>query len=115
MTPARWAWDDDAPLIGVEADDDKTEDETEGSREVGVEAVVGGGVVRVEEEDGNVVEGVADMDEGVTDMDEGVAEVKGVMLDSKPVVWTSVGLDDGDGGGEDGPPYTQTLSEPRGI
>lgn len=85
MTPARWACDDDAPLIGVEADDDKTEDETEGSREGGVEAVVGGGVVRVEEEDGNVVEGVTDMDEGVTDMDEGVAEVKGGMLDSEPV------------------------------
>ena len=79
MTPAWWVRDDDVLLIGVEeVDDGKTEDETEGSREGGVEAVVGGGVVRGEEEDGNVMEGVADMDVGV-------AEVKGVMVDSEPV------------------------------
>ena len=79
MTPARWARDDDAPLIGVEeVDDGKMEDETEGSREGGTEVVVGGGVVRVKEEDGNVLEGMADMDEGV-------AEVKGVILDSEVV------------------------------
>jgi len=81
MTPARWARDDDAPLIGVEeVGDGKMEDETEteGSREGGTEVVVGGGVVRVEEEGGNVLEGMADMDEGV-------AEVKGVMVDSEPV------------------------------
>ena len=69
-------WDDDAQLIGVEeVDYGRMEDETGGSG--GVEAVVRGGV-RVEEEDGNVVEGVADMDVGVTNGTE-------VMLDSEPV------------------------------
>lgn len=79
MTPARFARDDDAPLIGVDdVDDGKTEDEAEGRREGGAEVVVGGGVVRVEEEDGNVLE-------GITDVGEGVAEIEEVMLDSEPV------------------------------
>ena len=73
MTPARWAWDDDAPLIGVEEVDDG---------EGGVEAVVSGGVVSegvvIVEEDGNVVE-------SITDMDVGVAEEKEAMLDSETV------------------------------
>jgi hypothetical protein len=68
MTPARWAWDDGAPLIGVEEVDDEVG---------GVEAVVSGGVVIVEE-DCKVVE-------GITDMDVGVAEEKEAMLDSEPV------------------------------
>ena len=54
------------------------------------------GVFLMEEDDGNAVE-------GTTDTDEGVAAVKKVMLDSEPVGWTLVELDNGDGG-EDEPP-----------
>ena len=53
MTPARRAWDDGAPLVGVEE---------VGDGEGGVEAVVSGGVVIVEED---IVEGIADMDVGI--------------------------------------------------
>jgi hypothetical protein len=99
ITPARFEPDDEAPLIGdEEVDGGKTEDETEeGEREGGVEKVVGGGVVIVEDsEDGNVVEGNADTEVGV-------ARVEGFMLDWEFGGRTLVGLD-ADGGGEDGPP-----------
>jgi hypothetical protein len=47
MTPTWRVQDDDAPLIGdKEVDDGGIEDDTEGSRNGGVEVVVGGGVVK---------------------------------------------------------------------
>jgi hypothetical protein len=113
MTPAWWACDDDSPLI---ADEDKMECETDEGNEEGVVGEVEGGevvevevkeVIKAEDGDDDVVVGSADA--GV-----GVAMVETVMTDPE-VVGRIVGRLDDDGAGEDEPPKTQTLSEPRGI
>ncbi len=79
-------------------------DERDGESVVGV---VAGEVVRVEDEDGDEVEGSADV--GV-----GVAIVEKDKTDPE-LVGRIVGRLGDDGAGEDKPPKTQTLSVPRGI
>jgi hypothetical protein len=110
MTPARWEWDADSPLI---ADEDVMEDEgDEGSGER-VVGVVAGEVVRVEDgddddDDDDEVEGSAE------DVEVGVARVEKDRTDPE-LVGRVVGRSDDDSAGEDEPPKTQTLSVPRGI
>ena len=111
MTPACLEWDD-SPWI---ADEDKVEVETdEGSEEGVVGEVVRREVVEIEDCD---EDGDGDVVGGSTDEEVGVAMAEVDMTD--PEVVRSVGgtegrLDD-DGSGEEEPPKTQTLSEPRGI
>lgn len=113
MTPAWWAWDD-SPLI---ADGDKTECETDEGDGGVVGEVEGGEVVAIEDkkvvtiEDGNVD---GDVVGGSTDAGVGVAMVEKVMTDPE-LVGRIVGRLDDNGAGEDEPPKTQTLFEPRGI
>jgi len=132
MTPARWEWDDDWPLI---ADEDTTEDEGGEGSEERVVGVVAGEVVIVEGRDDDEVEGSADAEVGVAIV-EGVGTdpelvgrvVEGVGTDPELVgrvvegvgtgpelVGRVVGRSADDGAGEDEPPKTQTLSVPRGI
>ena len=75
--------------------------------EVVVGEVAGGEVVKAEDCDEDVVD-------CSTDSEVGVARVEEDMTDPKLVGRIVGGLND-DGTGEDEPPYTQTLSEPRGI
>ena len=109
MTPACPEWDD-SPWI---ADEDKVEVETdEGSGEGVVGEVVRREVVEREDcdEDEDVVGGSADAEVGA-------AMVEVVMTDPEVVriVGGTEGKLDDDGSGEEEPPKTQTLSEPRGI
>lgn len=84
--------------------------------------VAGGEVVRVEDGevvkvDGEVVrveDRVNDVVEGSADTEVGVAMVDKDTIDPE-LVGRMVGRLDDDGAGEDEPPKTQTLSEPRGI
>jgi hypothetical protein len=105
MTPARWEWDDDSPLIADEVVMEDEGDEGGGERVVDV---VAGEVVRVENGDDK------DEVEGSADAEVGVAIVEKVRTDPE-VVGGVVGVSDNDSAGEDEPPKTQTLSEPRGI
>jgi hypothetical protein len=107
MTPARWEWDDDSPLI---ADEVMIEDEGDEGSEERVVGVVAGEVVRVEDrdDDGDEVEGSAE------DTEVGVAIVEKDGTDPE-LVGRVVGRSDDDSAGEDEPPKTQTLSVPRGI
>ena len=118
MTPARWEWDDDWPLI---ADEDTTEDEGGEGSEERVVGVVAGEVVIVEGRDDDEVEGSADAEVGVAIV-EGVGtdpELVGRVVEGvgtgPELVGRVVGRSADDGAGEDEPPKTQTLSVPRGI
>lgn len=89
---------DASPLIGdEEVEDGEREGEgDEGDKEGLAEEVVDGGIARVEDGDGDVVEGIAAEEVGV-------AEVEEVVTDPEVVGRVFVGLDD-DGTGEDNPP-----------
>jgi hypothetical protein len=112
MTPARWEWDDDSPLI---ADEDVVEDEGDEGNGERVVGVVAGEVVRVEDGDDDDDDGDdEDEVEGSADAEVGVAIVEKDRTDPE-LVGRVVGRSDDDGAGEDEPPKTQTLSVPRGI
>jgi hypothetical protein len=109
MTPARWEWDDDSPLTADEVKMEDEGDEGNGERVVGVVAEV----VRVEDGDGDDDDDNDEV-EGSADAEVGVAIVEKESTDPE-LVGRVVGVLDADSAGEDEPPKTQTLSEPRGI
>ena len=116
ITPVWFEWEDKFPLAGADEVVEEGGIEVEVEIEVGtVEEVLGGdGRVRVEDRVGGIVEGSPDMEEDVTRV-EGTADVeKGVAgVEDAGVKAGLVG--EGDGAGEDSPPYTQIPSVPRGI
>ena len=114
MTPARWEWDDDSPLM---ADEVKMEDEGDEGNGERVVVVLAGEVVRVEDGDDDDDDDDGDDDdevEGSADAEVGVAIVEEDGTDPE-LVGSVVGALEDDSAGEDEPPKTQTLSEPRGI
>jgi hypothetical protein len=104
MIPARWEWDDDSPLMTDEVVMEDEGDEGNGERVVGVVACE---VVRVEDGDDDEVEGSADaeVDVAIVEKDRTDPELVGRV----------VGALGEDSAGEEEPPKTQTLLEPRGI